>query len=201
MFKHHMLSETDDWCAHRISRKDPRRHGAAKGVFATGADFDTVSFGPKPALAKVESSKKKGGAAASKIKRMGNSASKRAKPIVSEHVVEAVIEVPTSPFVLDTSNAFAALANMGSPSPASPSKKVEPPMQKPAVEPKPEPAGIMGTPIARRTRRAVQDIAKAVGVVIAAVSPVIAKGISKTTAAGRATRQSGLRATSVAQVN
>jgi hypothetical protein len=188
MFKHHMLSETDDWCAHRISRKDSRRHGAAKGVFATGADFDTVSFGPKPALAKVESSKKKGGAAASKIKRVGNSASKRAKPIVSEHVVEAVIEVPTSPFVLDTSNAFAALAGMGSPSPASPSK-VEPAMQKPAVEPKPEPAGIMGTPIARRTRRAVQDIAKAVGVVIAAVSPVVA------------TRQSGLRAMSAAQVN
>ena len=111
-----------------------------------------------------------------------------------------LIEVPTSPFVLDTSNAFAALADMGSPSPASPSK-VEPAMQKPAVEPKPEPAGIMGTPIARRTRRAVQDIAKDVGVVIAAVSPVVAKGISKTTAAGRATRQSGLRAMSAAQVN
>ena len=91
MFKNHMLSETDDWCAHRISRKDSRRHGAAKGVFATGADFDTVSFGPKPALAKVESSKKKGGAAASKIKRMGNSASKRVQKTIKYKVFVSLL--------------------------------------------------------------------------------------------------------------
>ena len=46
MFKNHMLSETDDWCAHRISRKDSRQHGAAKGVFATGAAANDPLFWP-----------------------------------------------------------------------------------------------------------------------------------------------------------
>ena len=111
------------------------------------------------------------------------------------------MDVPSSPFVLDTCNAFAALAELNSPSPA---KAAEKETQKKTSPVKEALMGLASTPIARRTRMATQYLAKAVGDVIKAVSPSFAKGITKggkAVAAARSTRTSGLRAMTAAAAN
>jgi len=178
-------------------------------------DYENVVFGkapakPKPEVAAV--SAKKGGAA-SKIKKTmldSKKAKRTATPVVVQASTEAG-EVPESPFVLDTSNPFAALMSpspvkLASPSPAkkrTPAAKASPPRQ-----------GFAATPIARRTRHAARAISQVVSGVIAAVSPalealtktksVTTKAIAKpvaAAAAGRSTRATGLRVVSRADVN